>query len=76
MIAFLLLTAMLLLAVRSDLEARRIPNALVAWGALAGLACSMAPGGIGPAPALAGLLLGLLSLLPRYALRARGAGGV
>jgi prepilin peptidase CpaA len=76
MIAFLLLTAMLLLAVRSDLDARRIPNPLVAWGALAGLACSMAPGGIGLAPALAGLLLGLLSLLPLYALRALGAGDV
>lgn len=47
MIAFLLLTTMLLLAVRSDLDARRIPNPLVAWGALAALVCSMAPGGIG-----------------------------
>ena len=76
MTAFLLLTTMLLLAVRSDLDARRIPNPLVAWSALAALACSMAPGGIGLAPALAGLFIGLLCLLPLYALRALGAGDV
>ena len=76
MIAPILLTTMLLLAVRSDLKAHRIPNPLVAWGALAALACSMAPGGIGLAPALAGLFIGLLSLLPLYALRALGAGDV
>jgi len=76
MIAPVLLTAMLLLAVRSDLQAYRIPNPLVAWGALAGLAVSMAPGGIGPAAALAGLFLGLLALLPLYAVRALGAGDV
>ena len=76
MIASILLTTMLLVAVRSDLDAHRIPNPLVAWGALAALAASMAPGGIGLAPALAGLFLGLLALLPLYALRALGAGDV
>lgn len=76
MIAPILLSAMLLLAVRSDLKAYRIPNSLVAWGALAALAASMAPGGIGPAASLAGFFLGLLALLPLYALRALGAGDV
>lgn len=76
MLAPILLTTMLLLAVRSDLDAQRIPNPLVAWGALAALAASMAPGGIGLAPALAGFFLGLLALLPLYALRALGAGDV
>jgi len=76
LIAPILLTAMLLLAVRSDLDAHRIPNPLVAWGGLAALAASMAPGGIGPAHALAGFFLGLLALLPLYALRALGAGDV
>lgn len=76
MIAPILLTTMLLFAVRSDLEAQRIPNVLVASGALAALAVSMAPGGIGLAPALAGFCLGLLALLPLYAMRALGAGDV
>ena len=76
MIAPILLTTMLLIAVRSDLAAQRIPNALVAWGALAALVASMAPGGLGLAYALAGFLLGLLALLPLYALRALGAGDV
>ena len=76
MIAPILLTTMLLLAVCSDLDAYRIPNLLVACGALAALAASMAPGGIGLAPALAGFFLGLLALLPLYALRALGAGDV
>ena len=76
MIASILLSAMLLLAVRSDLDAQRIPNPLVAWGALAALAASMAPGGIGIAPSLAGLFLGLCALLPLYAMRALGGGDV
>ena len=76
MITPILLTTMLLLAICSDFAARRIPNPLVAWGALAALACSMAPGGIGLAQALAGLFIGLLCLLPLYALRALGAGDV
>ncbi|RYE75857.1 MAG: prepilin peptidase [Oxalobacteraceae bacterium] len=76
MTAAVLLTAMLLLAVRSDLGAHRIPNPLVAWGTLSALAASMAPDGIGLAPALAGFFLGLLALLPLYVLRALGAGDV
>jgi len=76
MIAPILLTTMLLLAVRSDLDAHRIPNPLVAWGALLALAVSMAPGGIGVAAAMAGFFLGLFALLPLYALRALGAGDV
>jgi prepilin peptidase CpaA len=76
MIAPILLTTMLLLAVRSDLEAHRIPNPLVVWGVLAALAVSMTPGGIGLSPALAGFFLGLFALLPLYALRALGAGDV
>jgi prepilin peptidase CpaA len=76
MIAPILLTTMLLLAVRSDLDAHRIPNPLVAWGALLALAVSMAPGGIGVAAAMAGFFLGLSALLPLYALRALGAGDV
>ena len=76
MIASVFMSAMLLLAVRSDLDARRIPNPLVALGSLAALACAMAPGGIGLASALAGFFIGLLCLLPLYALRALGAGDV
>jgi len=77
-----LLTMALLLpflagAVVTDLRARRIPNALVLAGALAGLALAAAhPEGIGFLRGLGGLALGLVMFLPIYALRAMGAGDV
>jgi prepilin peptidase CpaA len=76
MTSFALLTLMLLLAVRHDIRSRRIPNLLVGAGMLAGLACAAAPGGMGLPWALAGMGLGLVCLLPLYALGALGAGDV
>ncbi|MYM75077.1 hypothetical protein GTP56_23185 [Duganella sp. FT134W] len=83
----ILLCLLLVLAVRSDLRARRIPNLLVFSGSLLGLLLNalLAPGasllfqpfgGIGLLQALAGLGLGLALLLPMYMLRALGAGDV
>lgn len=76
MTASILLAGLLLLAVGHDVRHRRIPNSLVAAGMLAGLACAGAPGGIGLPLALAGMLLGLLALLPLYVLDGLGAGDV
>jgi prepilin peptidase CpaA len=83
----LLLGALLLAAVWHDLRARRIPNQLVLWGALAGLALqaglpsgaglySTPFGALGLLAALAGLATGLALLLPMYALGTLGAGDV
>ena len=66
-----------------DLRTRRIPNRLVLWGSLAGLALnSFLPsgaglfdtpfGGLGLPQALAGAGAGLALLLPMYLLRAGG----
>ncbi|TFW27707.1 A24 family peptidase [Duganella callida] len=83
----ILLCVLLALAVWNDLRTRRIPNAIVFGGALLGLLLnaalpagdslfSGAIGGIGLLSALAGLAVGLLLLLPMYAMRAMGAGDV
>lgn len=83
----LLLGALLCAAVWHDLRARRIPNQLVLWGALAGLALQVALpsgaglystpfGALGLGAGLAGLATGLALLLPMYALGALGAGDV
>ena len=78
----LLLLALLLVAVTTDLRSRRIPNTLVLTGttlALASHALVMGHEGVplaGPnwwAP-LAGLVTGLLVLMPLYLMRAMGAG--
>lgn len=60
-----------------DLRSRRIPNELTAAMALTGLALAAAGvGGITVAAALVGMILGLLLMLPGYALGATGAGDV
>lgn len=82
-----ILAALLLAAVWHDLRARRIPNGLVLPGALAGLALQslLPPGGglygtpfgaLGLLSGLAGMAVGLLLLLPMYALGTLGAGDV
>ncbi len=82
-----LLACLLAWAVASDVRSRRIPNQLVLLGALAGLAlqATMTPGAglfnepfgaVGLLKAGAGMVLGLLLLLPMYALGALGAGDV
>lgn len=83
----LLLCALLALAVLHDVRSRRIPNRLVFAGALAGLALHgfLPPGtgfineplgGMGFLTSLAGLGVGLVLLLPMYAMNAMGAGDV
>ncbi|WP_338760069.1 prepilin peptidase [Massilia sp. METH4] len=83
----LLLSVLLGLAVWHDLRARRIPNAIVFPGALAGLALhALLPAGsglfgtpmgsLGILSALGGLALGLAILLPMYVFRLMGAGDV
>jgi prepilin peptidase CpaA len=83
----LVLAALLAAAVWHDLRARRIPNAVVFTGALAGLALhALLPpgaglfgtpaGSLGILSSLGGLALGLAILLPMYALRLMGAGDV
>lgn len=74
--SILLASLFLLLAVGHDFRHRRIPNSLVAAGMLAAMACAGAADGIGLRLALAGMALGLLSLLPLYALGGLGAGDV
>ncbi len=82
-----LLGVLLLLATKSDLKTRRIPNILVFMGAGLGLLLnsilpegygfmSALPGALGFWNALAGLGIGLALLLPLYMLRAMGAGDV
>ena len=74
-------------AVWHDVRARRIPNALVLPGALAGLALqallppgaglySLPFGALGLLLGLAGMALGLAMLLPMYMLGTMGAGDV
>jgi prepilin peptidase CpaA len=83
----LLLAVMLAWAVASDVRSRRIPNRLVLAGMLAGLALqatvtpgtglfSVPFGALGLLKGLAGMALGLVLLLPMYALGAMGAGDV
>jgi prepilin peptidase CpaA len=82
-----LLVCLLAWAVASDVRNRLIPNKLVLLGILAGLAlqATVTPGdglfsepfgAIGLLKAGAGMVLGLLLLLPMYALGAMGAGDV
>lgn len=82
-----LLFVLLALAVRHDLRARRIPNAIVFPGTLLALALhALLPAGaglfgtpmgsVGMLSALGGLALGLAILLPMYVLGLMGAGDV
>lgn len=75
-IKLLILFAILMAAVWSDVVRRKIPNHLVVAGALIGFAASATAEGIGVAQAAGGLALGFVFLLPLYALRALGAGDV
>ena len=78
------LASLLAVAVVSDLRSRRIPNPLIAAGAL--LACVLhaaalwsgrpSLAGAPPWSPLAGAALGAAALLPMYLLRAAGAGDV
>jgi prepilin peptidase CpaA len=82
-----LLLGLMAAAVWHDVRARRIPNALVLPGALAGLALQgVLPAGaglyatpfgaLGVLPGVAGMALGLAMLLPMYMLGTMGAGDV
>jgi len=74
----IVLMVLLLSAAAIDWRTRRIPNWLVLAGAAFGLVYNFAAGGVmsGLLAALAGLALGLVLLLPLYALRVMGAGDV
>lgn len=85
LLSWCLLAAVLLLAVVSDIRRRRIPNQLVLYGLLMGLALqTIAPpgqgllqdGGLGLGAALMGGFAGLALFLPFYLLRVLGAGDV
>ncbi len=87
LLPIVLLAGLLAWAVASDVRSRRIPNKLVLLGLVSGLAlqATVTPGAglfsepfgaLGMLKAGAGMLLGLLLLLPMYALGAMGAGDV
>jgi prepilin peptidase CpaA len=70
------LATMLLIAIGHDAMARRIPNALVLWGAAVALGLSLTPNGIGLGSALAGGMVGFLGFWVLYLMRMVGAGDV
>jgi prepilin peptidase CpaA len=71
------LAAGLAAATAIDLKSRRIPNELTAAMAVSGLAlAATGVSGMTTAASLAGLVLGLLLMLPGYGLGATGAGDV
>lgn len=76
MINVTILAVLLTIAVGFDLRSQRIPNWLTAPAAIAGLAVSVTPDGIGLTQSMGGLAIALACLLPLYALRAMGAGDV
>jgi prepilin peptidase CpaA len=62
-----------------DCRSRRVPNALVAVGLIAALAFALVHGnpfGLTPARALAGAVVGLVALMPFFALGVMGAADV
>lgn len=73
---FWLVSAVLVLAAAIDGPTRRVPNWLTFPFAVAGLAYSFVPGGMGPLMSFAGLALGLVLLLVLYAIGGMGAGDV
>lgn len=60
----------------TDVRSQRIPNALVAGGACAGIALAAMPAGIGVDSSLAGAAAGFALFLPLYVLKGLGAGDV
>lgn len=71
------LVTMLFIATIADLRQRRIPNILVVAGVALGIVGhAWFAAGAGILTATAGMLVGLLCLLPLYALGALGAGDV
>jgi len=78
MFAIALLFTLLLLCVVSDFKSRRIPNSLICVGLLFGplLSAMGLNGEITFAQSVAGVLSGLLLLLPIYMLGKMGAGDV
>lgn len=74
--ADLLLAVLLVTAAVSDWRTYRIPNWLTMGGALAGLALNAFVTDVGVLRALGGLGLGLVLLLPLWAVRVLGAGDV
>lgn len=70
------LAVMLGSAIWHDAIARRIPNALVLWGAATALGLSLSPNSIGLGSALAGGMVGFLGFWVLYLLRMVGAGDV
>lgn len=73
---FIGLLVLLTVAVFTDIRTRKVPNSVVLCGALAGMVTSLLPGSIGIFQSLGGVGIGLVLLLPLYALRAMGAGDV
>jgi prepilin peptidase CpaA len=86
---FAALSLAMVMVVESDVREHRIPNAMVLFVLLAGLALNSAgpangreglfshfPGALGAGTALLGVLVGLALFLPLYLLRAMGAGDV
>ena len=75
-----ILLLLLFAAAWHDIQTRRIPNALVFPGAVAGLLCNallpQSLGGLEMLDCVAGLAVGLGLLLPLYLMRAMGAGDV
>lgn len=75
--AFLLLVPFLAIALTTDISRRRIPNLLIAYMLGCGVVAQVAL--LGPSglfAALGGLVVGLVLLLPFYALGGMGAGDV
>jgi prepilin peptidase CpaA len=74
----LALVVVVIAAAVIDWRTRRVPNALSIAGALVGVALAIAGTGSGPsfAASIGGGVLGLVMLLPLYALRTMGAGDV
>jgi prepilin peptidase CpaA len=74
-VKLLLLSAILALAVHSDLRRHRIPNVLTLLGLIAGLGLQAVTGGVqGLLSGLLGVAVGLGSFAPLYLCRAMGAG--
>jgi prepilin peptidase CpaA len=71
-----LLFMLIAAAVVIDVRSHRIPNLLIAAGAVIGIFCQVLPYGWGLAYALTGAAIGFACFLPMYALRAVGAGDV
>lgn len=76
-IYLLILVVLIAVATFIDIRARRIPNWLVATGAVIAVGYhALSPFGQGAIFTLAGLAVGMAALMPLYALRTMGAGDV